>query len=50
LRADEWVEESLVFDRCFVGRESIRPAPQTPAERSQIAQEIKVKQTRAMRV
>ena len=50
LRADEWVEESRVFGRRFVGLENIPPAPQTPAERPQLAQEIKVKQSRAMRV
>jgi hypothetical protein len=50
LRADEWVEESLVFARRFVGRENIRPAPRTPVERPQVAQEIKVEQRRSMRV
>ena len=50
LRADEWVEESRVFGRRFVGRENIRPAPQTLAERPQVAQEVKVRQSRAMRV
>ena len=50
LRADEWAEESMVFARRFVGWENIRPAPQTPAERPQVAQELKVKQSRAMRL
>ena len=50
LRVDEWVEESRVFGRSFVGRENIRPAPQTPAERPQLAQEIKVKQSRSIRI
>ena len=50
LRADEGVEESRVFGRRTVRGENIRPAPQTPAERPQVAQEIKVKQSRAMRI
>ena len=50
LRADEWVEESRVRARSFVGRENIRPAPQTAAEHPQLAQEIEVKQRRAIRI
>ena len=50
LRTDEWEEESMVFGRRTVRGENIRPAPQTPAERPQVAQEIKVKQSRAMRI
>jgi hypothetical protein len=30
LRADEWVEESRVFARCFFERENVRSARQTP--------------------
>ena len=50
LRADDWVEESRVLGRRFVGRENIRPVPRTPGERPQLTQEIKVKQSRAMRI
>ena len=50
LRADEWVEGSRVFGRRFVGLENIPPTPQTPAERPQLAQEINVRQSRAMRI
>ena len=50
LRADEWVEESREFGRRFVGLGNIPPALQTPAERPQLAQEIKVKQNRSIRL
>ena len=50
LRADEWVEESRVLVRRFVGGENIRPVTQTPGERPQLAQEIKVKQSRSIRL
>ena len=50
LRADDWAEESRAFERGFLGRENIRSAPQTSSERPQLAQEIKVKQSRSIRI
>lgn len=50
VRADEWAEECRVSARRQGRSESVQPALETPAERSQLAREIKMKQSRAMRL
>ena len=50
LRADEYAEENKVSRLHVIERENVHWAPQTPADRPQLAQEIKMKQSRAMRL
>ena len=50
LRADEYAEENKASRLRAIERENVHRAPQTPAERPQLAQEIKTKHSRAMRL